>query len=131
MPAPTWLKAFACSNSSASMPRWRSASASVMPPIPPPAIRTLRPPWGMTSLDFLDFHLDDYRRKLGQPYIFQKGKDVTMSMMKSRRFMLGAGLVLAVLFGVGPASAQDYPSRPITVIIPFAGGSASDVVSRI
>src|SRR6195256_568697 len=29
------------------------------------------------------------------------------------------------------ASAQSYPSRPITVIMPFAGGSASDVVSRV
>ena len=31
----------------------------------------------------------------------------------------------------GAAHAQSYPTRPITVIIPFAGGSASDVVSRI
>ena len=29
------------------------------------------------------------------------------------------------------ASAQSYPNRPITVIMPFAGGSASDVVSRV
>ena len=29
------------------------------------------------------------------------------------------------------AVAQSYPSRTITAIIPFAGGSASDVVSRI
>ena len=29
------------------------------------------------------------------------------------------------------ASAQGFPSRPITVIMPFAGASASDVVSRI
>src|ERR1044072_8095086 len=29
------------------------------------------------------------------------------------------------------ASAQNFPSRPITVIMPFAGGSASDVVSRV
>src|SRR3954462_7090211 len=29
------------------------------------------------------------------------------------------------------ASAQNFPSRPITVIMPFAGGSGSDVVSRI
>ena len=29
------------------------------------------------------------------------------------------------------AQAQDYPSRPIQVIAPFAGGSASDVVLRI
>jgi tripartite-type tricarboxylate transporter receptor subunit TctC len=39
--------------------------------------------------------------------------------------------VLACL-GVGAAAqAQTYPTRPITAIIPFAGGSASDVVSRI
>src|SRR5215831_13933353 len=54
-----------------------------------------------------------------------------MSTMNSRRFTLAAGLALAFLLGNGPARAQDYPSRPITVIIPFAGGSASDVVSRI
>jgi tripartite-type tricarboxylate transporter receptor subunit TctC len=29
------------------------------------------------------------------------------------------------------ARAQVYPTRPITAIVPFAGGSASDVVSRI
>lgn len=29
------------------------------------------------------------------------------------------------------ASAQDYPVRSIQVIVPFAGGSASDVVTRI
>ena len=29
------------------------------------------------------------------------------------------------------ARAQDYPARPIQVIVPFAGGSASDVVTRI
>src|SRR5207342_330827 len=31
----------------------------------------------------------------------------------------------------GAAHAQGYPNRAITVIIPFAGGSASDVVARI
>lgn len=30
-----------------------------------------------------------------------------------------------------PAGAQNYPNRPIQVIVPFAGGSASDVVTRI
>jgi tripartite-type tricarboxylate transporter receptor subunit TctC len=38
----------------------------------------------------------------------------------------------AALRGLWPAAAaQSYPARPITAIIPFAGGSASDVVSRI
>jgi tripartite-type tricarboxylate transporter receptor subunit TctC len=40
-------------------------------------------------------------------------------------FALTASLVTTA------ANAQQYPSRPITAIIPFAGGSASDVVSRI
>ena len=29
------------------------------------------------------------------------------------------------------AAAQDYPSRPVTVILPFSTGSASDVIARI
>ena len=44
---------------------------------------------------------------------------------------LGAALALTSSVGVDVARAQEYPTRPITVIIPFAGGSASDVVSRI
>ena len=32
---------------------------------------------------------------------------------------------------VNNAHAQNYPNRPITVIVPYAGGSASDVVSRV
>ena len=30
-----------------------------------------------------------------------------------------------------PARAQDYPTKTIEVIVPFAGGSASDVVTRV
>lgn len=32
---------------------------------------------------------------------------------------------------VGGAAAQDYPARPVTVIVPFSAGSASDVMTRI
>jgi tripartite-type tricarboxylate transporter receptor subunit TctC len=48
-----------------------------------------------------------------------------------RRFLhLVAGA--AAMPGVSRiAMAETYPARPITAIIPFAGGSASDVVSRI
>ena len=49
--------------------------------------------------------------------------------MKNIRLMLCAALALAAV--ATTAGAQQYPNRPITVIIPFAGGSASDVVSRI
>ena len=41
--------------------------------------------------------------------------------------------LIAVLLATGmlPAQAQDYPSRTITVIVPFPPGGASDVVARI
>ncbi len=38
---------------------------------------------------------------------------------------------LAIVLGSSVARAQSYPTRPIQVIVPFAGGSASDVVTRI
>ena len=43
--------------------------------------------------------------------------------------MLGASVALAATFASTIAGAQSYPTKPITVIIPFAGGSASDVVA--
>lgn len=39
--------------------------------------------------------------------------------------LLGAGL------GVAPAMAQEWPSRPVRLINPFAAGSAVDVVARL
>jgi tripartite-type tricarboxylate transporter receptor subunit TctC len=36
-----------------------------------------------------------------------------------------------VTLGSAVSHAQTYPTRPIQVIVPFAGGSASDVVTRI
>jgi tripartite-type tricarboxylate transporter receptor subunit TctC len=49
-------------------------------------------------------------------------------MRVARRFAIGT---LAMLMLAVAARADDYPSRPIQVIVPFAGGSASDVVTRI
>ena len=38
---------------------------------------------------------------------------------------------LVALLVAGPAAAQTYPSRPITVVVPFPAGGPSDVVARI
>src|ERR1700751_3769250 len=38
------------------------------------------------------------------------------------------GLALAA---AGPASAQDYPNRPIRFLVGFAAGGSSDIVARV
>jgi tripartite-type tricarboxylate transporter receptor subunit TctC len=40
-------------------------------------------------------------------------------------------IAMAFVAGIVPARTQDYPSRSITVIVPFPPGGASDVVARI
>jgi tripartite-type tricarboxylate transporter receptor subunit TctC len=54
-----------------------------------------------------------------------------MNRTTAQRLLVAASVALTAAFGSTLAGAQDYPNRLITVIIPFAGGSASDVVARI
>jgi len=39
--------------------------------------------------------------------------------------------VLIVLSGIGVASAQDYPVRPVTIVLPAAAGGATDILGRL
>ena len=39
--------------------------------------------------------------------------------------------VALVLANAGAAFAQDYPARPVTLIVPFAAGGAADTIGRI
>jgi tripartite-type tricarboxylate transporter receptor subunit TctC len=41
------------------------------------------------------------------------------------------GAVCALLVACASASAENYPSRPVTVVVPFPAGGPSDVVARI
>ena len=51
-------------------------------------------------------------------------------MAKPRPFLMFAVLLALAAFA-GPAAADDYPTRSIRLIIPFAPGGSNDVVGRI
>ena len=39
--------------------------------------------------------------------------------------------VMGIAFAAVPAQAQTYPSKPITVVVPFGPGSGTDLITRI
>ncbi|MCX8572134.1 Bug family tripartite tricarboxylate transporter substrate binding protein [Aminobacter sp. MET-1] len=55
-----------------------------------------------------------------------------MTSKFTRRAALALGLSAASLLAMAPgAGAQQFPDRPVTLVIPFAAGGSTDVVGRI
>ena len=54
------------------------------------------------------------------------------SLRRFARGCIGAGLALAAMLAALPgAVAQDYPSRPVKIIVPFPAGGTADVMPRV
>ena len=51
-------------------------------------------------------------------------------MLKGKSITRRAALAAAVLAFAGPAASQDYPTRPVRLIVPYGAGGASDVMAR-
>jgi tripartite-type tricarboxylate transporter receptor subunit TctC len=51
-----------------------------------------------------------------------------ISMKIARQVVLGAAVALAAF---GRASAQDWPTRNVTVVVPIPAGVASDIIARV
>ena len=57
---------------------------------------------------------------------------ISGSRRRLARGCIGAGLALAAMLAVLPqAEAQDYPSRPVKIIVPFPAGGTADVMPRV
>lgn len=54
-----------------------------------------------------------------------------MSSLLGRTIRFGAALVAVGLFAMGSASAQNWPSRTITFIVPYPAGTGADFLGRV
>ena len=57
---------------------------------------------------------------------------ISGSRRRLARGCIGAGFALAAMLAALPqADAQDYPSRPVKIIVPFPAGGTADVMPRV
>src|SRR5262249_15615346 len=60
------------------------------------------------------------------------GAPITLRQTRRRRFGAWTAISIASLVHfTHSAMAQDWPTRPVTMVVPFAAGSASDTLARI
>ena len=83
-------------------------------------------------------HLGHFDILVGEPgnrisgQVMSDWNDRTAGMGSMHRLRILITLLSLVCFGVSPASAQNsFPSKPITMLVPFGAGGALDLIARV
>src|SRR5215216_2705941 len=59
------------------------------------------------------------------------GKTMSGGRMPGLKIRFSVTLALIAMLGLGAAAAQEYPNRPITLVVPFPPGGSTTIVARI
>jgi tripartite-type tricarboxylate transporter receptor subunit TctC len=63
--------------------------------------------------------------------LYQSNNNKTGRMMMLHRHTLGIATALAIFASPFAAQAQDYPARPVKIVVPFGAGGPADVYARV
>jgi tripartite-type tricarboxylate transporter receptor subunit TctC len=50
---------------------------------------------------------------------------------RPRRLLLAAGIATLAMLGIAPAHAEDWPARPVKIVVPWAPGGVTDMLARL